>query len=74
MSDVERDLLAGLEDFTRRLESGVPVEATEVRCEETPDGPLHTGRKVLRSVCCMVGSCGRCRTEGCECPCHDDWK
>lgn len=29
------------------LEAGVPIEATEVRRVETPDGPMHVQRPVV---------------------------
>lgn len=46
---VERDLIAGLRQFVRKLKSGEPIEVTTVRREETPDGPMHTReRRVLR--------------------------
>lgn len=39
-------IIERLADFTERLERGEPIEAIQVRREETPDGPLHTHRKV----------------------------
>lgn len=38
---------ARLREFTEDLEAGVPIEATEVRRTETPDGPMHTRRPVV---------------------------
>lgn len=41
-------LISGLRQFAESLEKGYNIEYTEVRREETPDGPMHTFRK-LRS-------------------------
>jgi hypothetical protein len=44
-----KEMIRGLREFLDRLESGQPIEVTEVRREETPDGPLHTRvRKTVR--------------------------
>lgn len=48
MSDSTQDLddeIKALEEFADKLERGEPIEVTEVRREETPDGPLHTFTK-----------------------------
>lgn len=37
---VARDILRGMRDFTRKLEAGIPIEATRVRIVQTPDGPM----------------------------------
>jgi hypothetical protein len=42
---IAREIPDRLEGFARQLEKGEEVEATEVRREETPDGPLHTFRR-----------------------------
>jgi hypothetical protein len=42
-------MIRGMREFLDRLESGQPIEVTEVRREETPDGPLHT--RVKKTVC-----------------------
>lgn len=37
----------GLKQLATDLEAGVPVEATDVRRIETPDGPMHVRRHVI---------------------------
>lgn len=44
--NVGSEIVARLKDFTERLERGEPIQATQVRRELTPDGPLTTRRKV----------------------------
>jgi hypothetical protein len=43
----EHDIIAGLSEFTEKLETGVPIEATDVRRIETPDGPMHVSRPTV---------------------------
>lgn len=38
-------LIEGLQDIVQRMQNGDPINVTEVRREETPDGPLHTFKK-----------------------------
>jgi hypothetical protein len=46
MSDLGIRLANSLQDFAERLERGDEIEMTEVRREQTPDGPMHLRRKV----------------------------
>lgn len=41
---VQQRIIEALTEFKENLESGVPIEATEVRRVETPDGPMHLRR------------------------------
>lgn len=43
-------IIDALTDFTFKLENGKAIEVTEVRREETPDGPLHTFKKVKKRL------------------------
>lgn len=45
-NNLGRQIAERLEDFARRLERVEPIPATEVRCAETPDGPMHTACRV----------------------------
>lgn len=45
---------AGLKELADNLESGVPIEATEVRRVDTPDGPMHIRRAIV------IGSLALC--------------
>jgi hypothetical protein len=47
--ELGKDMIRGLREFLGKLESGQPIEITEVRREETPDGPIHT--RVKKTVC-----------------------
>jgi hypothetical protein len=40
--ELGKDMIRGLREFLDQLESGQPIAITEVRREETPDGPIHT--------------------------------
>lgn len=44
---IEDRIIEALKEFTEKLEAGKPIEATQVRREMTPDGPIHTQRKVI---------------------------
>lgn len=49
MSEFGKKILERLRDFTKKLERGEPIETTEVRRIQTPDGPMHVRtKKVLR--------------------------
>lgn len=56
-----------LRQFTERLKSGEPIQATRVTRFDTPDGPMHSReRVVLRSFCANCGreqdiDCASCR-------------
>jgi hypothetical protein len=41
------EVLGGLEDLVDKLESGVPIEAVQIRRVMTPDGPMHLRRHVV---------------------------
>lgn len=46
----EEEILRRLEEFTKQLEEGQPIQVTQIRREETPDGPMHiVVRKSLSS-------------------------
>lgn len=47
---IGQQLVEGLEDFTQKLKAGVPIEATQVTVEHTPDGTLTTRRRVVLNV------------------------
>jgi len=48
MKTIGQQLVESLEDFLHRLESGEPIECTQVQRFGTPDGPMHIQtRKVL---------------------------
>lgn len=47
MSEFGKLLADGLEELVQKLQSGEPVEATEVEIVETEDGPKVISRKVL---------------------------
>lgn len=40
--NIGQKILDGLEGFLIQLRSGKSIKVTEVRREETPDGPMHT--------------------------------
>jgi hypothetical protein len=39
--NIGQKILEGLEDFLVKLRTGQSIRVTEVRREETPDGPMH---------------------------------
>lgn len=47
---VEKKIIAALEEFTAKLEAGIPIEATRIRRIETPDGPAHVREHVVLNV------------------------
>lgn len=50
MSDIGDELIRGLRDLTDKLKAGVPIEATRVTVEHTPDGTLTTREKIVLNV------------------------
>ena len=42
---VAQKILDGLDDFLVKLRTGQSIRVTEVRREETPDGPMHLFRE-----------------------------
>ena len=47
MSKFGKKIIEGLERLLRDLQSEESLEVTEVRRIDTPDGPMHTRRKVI---------------------------
>ena len=47
---VSDKILEALQQFTEKLEQGVPIEAMQIRRVNTPDGPLHTRKHVVLVV------------------------
>lgn len=45
MGGIRQDIIKALRDFADKLENGESIEITEVRREETPDGPMHVFTK-----------------------------
>lgn len=43
--NIADEILKSLTNFAEKLEKGEEIEVTEVKREETPDGPLHTFEK-----------------------------
>jgi hypothetical protein len=42
---IEREIIKSLDELTKKLEKGEDIEVTEIKREQTPDGPLHTFKK-----------------------------
>lgn len=47
MSNFAKTVIDSMEQLLADLRAGVPIEATEVRRMETPDGPMHVRRTVV---------------------------
>lgn len=45
MASSGKKIIRTLKDFLAKLRSNEPIEVTEVRRIETPDGPMHVRRK-----------------------------
>lgn len=44
---IVKDLKKDLREFVRKLRQDEPIEVTEVRRVDTPDGPMHIRRKII---------------------------
>lgn len=55
MSDIGQKTIDRLRRLSERLESGEPIEATEVTHHEAPDGTMHTRERIEFVV---VSPCG----------------
>ena len=55
MSEIGKILIEGLEDLLQKLQSGEPVEGTQVERVETPDGPMHIRKNVMLDGCKTEG-------------------
>lgn len=47
MTTFGKELAEGLEEFLEQLRSGDPIEVTEARIVNTPDGPTLVRRKAV---------------------------
>lgn len=47
MGDIASEIVSGLSEFAKRLESGEPVDAVQVERFNTPDGPMHIRKEVV---------------------------
>lgn len=44
---LEKQIIKSFQELAEKLGSGQPIEVTEIKREETPDGPMHTRTKKI---------------------------